>query len=287
MRQLRFGVVICGALVGCKAAEPEGPIEGANPGECEDGADNDVDGYFDCDDNNCWGAPICKDGTGGNGGGGGGVDTDPTGGGGDTDEPIFTGHGIFDNLGSFSMTYLVTFSFDEYSQILCQQYLHTENCNCAAVYSGHGVLIEAENQRNTYQGEWKVEASNCLVLDDGRPQTTDVNFNDGAIWRPTRTTDAYHTFHFKSDKSGIIDWITHAELSATDRIAIDPMGNEQYWIKATEPHSLDDVNWTLHYTESEVKPIDLLVVVNVSDVQFAFSETTTAPELTLPELVVP
>jgi len=28
-------------------------IEGNEPGECEDGADNDSDGYFDCEDRDC------------------------------------------------------------------------------------------------------------------------------------------------------------------------------------------------------------------------------------------
>jgi hypothetical protein len=49
-------------------------IEGDLPGECTDGADNDRDGTFDCDDPDCAGAPICKSGepTGGGGGGAGG-----------------------------------------------------------------------------------------------------------------------------------------------------------------------------------------------------------------------
>ncbi len=285
MRQLRFGVVVFGALVGCKPAEVAGAVEGTNPGECEDGADNDVDGYFDCDDNNCWGAPVCKDGAGGSGGSGGGVDTDTTGA--DTDEPTFSGHGIFDNLQSFSMTYMVTFDFDNFGDTICNQYFHSSNCNCSAVYSGHGVLIEAENQRNTYEGEWKLEASNCLVLDDMRVETTDPTFNDGSIWSPKTTTDAYHTFHFKSDKTGIIDWITHSDLSATDRVTTNIMEAEQYWIRATEPHALDEVTWTLHYHEREVKFADLIAVINISDVDYAFSETTTPPELTLPELIIP
>jgi hypothetical protein len=36
-------------------AEPEG----ANPGECSDGADNDFDGDYDCNDEDCAGAPDC------------------------------------------------------------------------------------------------------------------------------------------------------------------------------------------------------------------------------------
>ena len=33
--------------------------EGANPGECTDGADNDLDGDYDCNDTDCSGAPDC------------------------------------------------------------------------------------------------------------------------------------------------------------------------------------------------------------------------------------
>jgi len=35
--------------------------EGDDPGECEDGADNDLDGLFDCDDESCAGSPLCAD----------------------------------------------------------------------------------------------------------------------------------------------------------------------------------------------------------------------------------
>ena len=35
-------------------------FEGDDVGECSDGADNDRDGMFDCDDPNCAGAPVCK-----------------------------------------------------------------------------------------------------------------------------------------------------------------------------------------------------------------------------------
>ena len=37
-------------------------IEGNEPNECSDGADNDSDGYFDCEDRDCWGAPACDEG---------------------------------------------------------------------------------------------------------------------------------------------------------------------------------------------------------------------------------
>ncbi len=53
-------VVLC---VGCNDAR-RGPtaVEGRNPGECSDGADNDGDGLFDCSDSDCAGAPVCSDG---------------------------------------------------------------------------------------------------------------------------------------------------------------------------------------------------------------------------------
>ena len=35
-------------------------FEGDDVGECNDGADNDRDGLFDCDDPNCTGAPVYK-----------------------------------------------------------------------------------------------------------------------------------------------------------------------------------------------------------------------------------
>jgi formylglycine-generating enzyme required for sulfatase activity len=34
-------------------------IEGMEVGDCTDGADNDADGYFDCNDSSCFGAPAC------------------------------------------------------------------------------------------------------------------------------------------------------------------------------------------------------------------------------------
>ncbi|MBN1336283.1 MAG: hypothetical protein JXB39_10005, partial [Deltaproteobacteria bacterium] len=35
--------------------------EGTEPGDCSDGADNDGDGLFDCDDDGCAGSPDCEE----------------------------------------------------------------------------------------------------------------------------------------------------------------------------------------------------------------------------------
>lgn len=46
-------------VVGCDGESPR-DAEGDDPGECSDGADNDRNGRFDCDDDGCRGAPDCK-----------------------------------------------------------------------------------------------------------------------------------------------------------------------------------------------------------------------------------
>ncbi len=59
---LRVFVLAPGLLVflGCLGM-CGGSIEGANPGECSDGADNDEDGDYDCDDPDCIGSPDCQE----------------------------------------------------------------------------------------------------------------------------------------------------------------------------------------------------------------------------------
>ncbi len=50
-------LTILSTLFACKAER----IEGTEPGDCTDGADNDADGDFDCKDDGCDGAPACED----------------------------------------------------------------------------------------------------------------------------------------------------------------------------------------------------------------------------------
>ena len=45
-------------------------FEGDEPGECSDGADNDQDSLFDCQDGGCAQSPVCAKGGGGSGDGG-------------------------------------------------------------------------------------------------------------------------------------------------------------------------------------------------------------------------
>jgi len=57
------GLLLTALLLLCACTEVA--FEGDDPGECGDGADNDLDGLFDCNDPDCSGAPLCADGLGG------------------------------------------------------------------------------------------------------------------------------------------------------------------------------------------------------------------------------
>jgi hypothetical protein len=59
-------------------------VEGTEPGDCEDGADNDADGLFDCADPSCEASPLCDVGAGGTSGAGGAGSTSGAGGAGGT-----------------------------------------------------------------------------------------------------------------------------------------------------------------------------------------------------------
>lgn len=68
MTKPRVPIVIIASLAqyGCGGEDTaadgqDGMLEGTNPGECSDGADNDSDGSYDCDDSDCRGAPDCAD----------------------------------------------------------------------------------------------------------------------------------------------------------------------------------------------------------------------------------
>ena len=53
------GVLLFAFGVGCPA---EVSNEGQSAGDCSDGADNDGDGDFDCNDSGCAGSPDCGGG---------------------------------------------------------------------------------------------------------------------------------------------------------------------------------------------------------------------------------
>ncbi|HCH61628.1 MAG TPA: hypothetical protein DFR83_02410, partial [Deltaproteobacteria bacterium] len=68
MRTSALRTVLATILLAAVACTPDEPkpdddprVEGTEPGDCSDGADNDNDGLFDCEDDGCAGAPDCLD----------------------------------------------------------------------------------------------------------------------------------------------------------------------------------------------------------------------------------
>ncbi len=63
MKRLAFFVfAVCLLASACKGSSRRAPgrTEGMNAGECSDGADNDGDRLYDCDDPDCAAAPACE-----------------------------------------------------------------------------------------------------------------------------------------------------------------------------------------------------------------------------------
>lgn len=66
MMPLSFG---CGDASNKTEVTSEPRLEGSEPGDCDDDADNDMDGLFDCDDDGCAGSDLCDEGDSGHTGG--------------------------------------------------------------------------------------------------------------------------------------------------------------------------------------------------------------------------
>ncbi len=56
----RLGLLLLSGVIAFGCTEANHRNEGDDPGECADGADNDRDGDYDCDDSECAGSPDCR-----------------------------------------------------------------------------------------------------------------------------------------------------------------------------------------------------------------------------------
>jgi hypothetical protein len=241
-------VVFAGA-VGCKAD----PVEGANPGDCEDKADNDADGFFDCDDNGCWAAPTCA--------GSGTHDTDPGvnetddgGGGSHTDVPqdtdlVVTGDGVNARFKSMSVYYQLDISWDQAGEVICQSYFDVNtpddpgpdtSCDCTATFRGKGQLQEVEETRNVYWGSWERVSSNCASAPESQGAIVSGMSIDEATVYTNQSGEMFHTWRFDSDGTSAKSWVTHEDedadtpcMTAGCQSAIE-LGH--FWIVFNRPH---------------------------------------------------
>ena len=175
-----LAMMMVGLLVAC------GSHEGDEPGECSDGADNDHDGYFDCNDLDCTFAPACD-------GEGGGTDTDTgtdTTGGGDPDPRLL-------ELSSVDIAYTMAIDFE-------LPVFGVEDCTM--IYAGAGsartaAAAEASTERVTFAGTWKKTGGTC-------PSELDE-----LIWADA-DGQAFHTFRFSSGLATIEEWHAHERADA-------------------------------------------------------------------------
>ncbi|MCB9762732.1 MAG: hypothetical protein H6739_23225 [Alphaproteobacteria bacterium] len=199
MRAMTIPCVLVFTLFGCSGGDgPE--IEGDDGGECSDGADNDQDGYFDCDDQGCWGSPDCDqvnpgDDTGvdGDDTGSGGDDTgsggDDTGSGGDDTGNGGNGAGV---VTSADVTLHVTFD-------VINGTLGISDCETS--YAGSGTQLRATDTRVEMQGSWRITETTCT---EGNAVFNDIVWVSG-------TEEAYHTFTFDAGLTYMSMWTVHRD----------------------------------------------------------------------------
>lgn len=190
--------------------------EGDDAGECADGADNDRNGYFDCDDHGCMGSPDCDgtpsggggagsggggdtgDGTGGgsgsgggSGGGGGGTGggSGSGGGGGTIDtadsEPVDTGDSApVDTADSGADPLLAALTTYEVEMSLNWVFPSGGFDDCEVTYSGSGDQVDVDSDRVSFYGAYSQTENTCdTMLDAYQP------------WSPS-TGEAYVSFRF-------------------------------------------------------------------------------------------
>ncbi len=233
-------------LAGCLPGSPEG----SNPGECLDGIDNDVDGYFDCNDLDCFAFTDC----GGTNPGGTGTGT----GTGGTDDPGITGEAIAAHLTSFTVEYTMAMDLESTVGVdLCSAYAL---CDCTNSYSGAGTQVAAADDNVTFSGTWTLTATDCTKLSD----------LEHVIWFP-ETGTSFHTVHFGSGLATMDEWIAHGDQADVEALD-EPSSNQQFWITSMNA-PYDDASKVLVYYEYEEGAIDAFTEIAIDhDATFTFNQ---------------
>ena len=221
--------------------------EGMNPGECSDGADNDADGYYDCNDIDCMLAPDCEESD---------TDTD-TDSDTDTDTDTDTDVDIAAHLKSYSVDYTLNWNFDETGVGAALEAYGLGDCT--NTYRGEGTQSGASGVTVTFEGSWELTGSTCHeTLQD--PQVA---------WYNPVTKTSFATFHFKDGLDLLDIWIQHR-----DEVDIDPLNspndNGQWYITAMKAPFIQPAN-TSEHAEMEQTTIEGLFPVELNhsvDVSF-------------------
>lgn len=229
-----------------------GPYEGDDPGECTDGADNDLDGFFDCNDNDCQLSPDCA-GAGAIPGGGGGTDDDGT----PTDDVEEPGNAAA--FTSATITYDLAIDLQGLAESLCEAF---DICDCVNHYEGTATQVEAVGTRVTMEGTFELVETNCNTdAPPGQPTLSDV------IWVPT-DGQSFHTFRFDTEVTEATEWIAHGGRDDTERITVEPKRNKQYWIAFEDGAPLSGTTVTYDYVERNSDPLAPIETTHTLEIVF-------------------
>ena len=255
-------------LVACASSDPV--QEGTAPGSCEDGADNDGDSFFDCDDQSCWGSPVCDEP----------ADTDD-----DDDDVADTGVPSSDsfvgNLRAVSLRYLLGIEPTGATVRVLEEFGAPGMAEpCSASFYGEGVAEYHLDGKVRFQGSWEMVEDNCpkFPLIELFPQVEGLSFASAGVWVGD-DPDAYHTFVFPQDLEDVTSWVAHADPTI-DGTTREPFENEQYWIKFTEPHTYDAEGLGFDYFEQQTIAFEgLIPIIFDNTLEVRFSEDDTPPAL--------
>lgn len=280
---MRGWMVVLGlGLAACSDVD-DPAAEGSTPGSCDDGADNDLDGFFDCDDQGCWGSPDCDDQ----------ADTDDTEPGTDdtvddtadtedtedTDEPA--PNSWVGNLKAVSLRYLLEIEPTGATVTALQAFGAPGMAEpCSASFYGEGVAEYHLDGKVRFQGSWEMVDDDCpkFPLIELFPQVEGLSFASAGVWVGD-DPDAYHTFVFPRDLEDVTSWVAHADPSI-DGLTREPFDNEQYWIKFTESHTYDAEGLGFDYYEEQLIAFEGLIPINFGNtLEVRFSDDDTPPAL--------
>lgn len=187
--------------------------EGDEPFECEDGADNDRDGAFDCDDPDCHASPSCD-----------GLVPDPT----DDTDPV-PDPAVAADLQAVTLVYTqahdVGAGDPTVDALACDSY---GLCDCALAFAGTGTFLSADGDRVTFLGTW-------TRTSDGEEGACEGSFESGT-WVPEDGI-AHHSFRFTGGLAELDQWVAHADVDEVDpRLVPSLVANEQFaiWDMAAE-----------------------------------------------------
>lgn len=222
--------------------------EGRNPGECSDGADNDGDGYYDCNDLDCMLAPDCE----------GDADTDT-----DTDSDTDTDtdtdtdvDAIAGHLKSYEVAYTLNWDFDDQFEVLLEQYGLGD---CTNTYSGSGTQIDAAGDRVSFEGAWTLVSTDCA------PELADPQI----VWFDKNGGKSFSSFHFAGRIDLLDVWIQHRDENDVMPLS-SPNQNGQWYITAMNA-PFDVGQLTATHSESEETAVSGVPTTLNHSASFTFS----------------